>query len=241
MWGGSRRVDAKLTDGLGIALEALRAGEPLLLYDAPGREGETDIVFAARHATPGRVRLLRQRGGGLVFIAVAHSVAERLGLPFMDDVLESAAADHPALAALKADDLPYDRRSSFSLWLNARDTYTGITDRDRARTVAAFGELAAAGLEPDAAQLLLGERFRSPGHVPVCVAHPDGLAGRQGHTELMVTLAGMAGLPPVAMGCEMLADDGGRLPLEAAAAWAETGGHPFLEGHEIVAAWDASA
>lgn len=234
-------MDATIAKPVEAAAAALRAGEPLLLYDAPGREGETDIVFAARHATPERVRLLRQRGGGLVFIAVAHDAAERLGLPFMDAVLDSAAADFPALSALRAHDLPYDSRSSFSLWLNARDTYTGITDRDRARTVAAFGELAAAGLEPDAAQLLLGERFRSPGHVPVCVAHPNGLAGRQGHTELMVALAEMAGLPPVAFGCEMLADDGGRLPPEAAAAWAEAGGHPFLEGHEIVAAWDASA
>lgn len=234
-------MDATIAKPVEAAAAALRAGEPLLLYDAPGREGETDIVFAARHATPERVRLLRQRGGGLVFIAVAHDAAERLGLPFMDAVLDSAAADFPALSALRAHDLPYDSRSSFSLWLNARDTYTGITDRDRARTVAAFGELAAAGLEPDAAQLLLGERFRSPGHVPVCVAHPDGLAGRQGHTELMVTLAEMAGLPPVAFGCEMLADDGGRLPPEAAAAWAKVGGHPFLEGHEIVAAWDTSA
>ena len=234
-------MDATIAKPVEAAAASLRAGEPLLLYDAPGREGETDIVFAARHATPERVRLLRQRGGGLVFIAVAHDAAERLGLPFMDAVLDSAAADFPALSALRAHDLPYDSRSSFSLWLNARDTYTGITDRDRARTVAAFGELAAAGLEPDAAQLLLGERFRSPGHVPICVAHPDGLAGRQGHTELMVALAEMAGLPPVTFGCEMLADDGGRLPPEAAAAWAEAGGHPFLEGHEIVAAWDTSA
>ena len=234
-------MDATIAKPVEAAAAALRAGEPLLLYDAPGREGETDIVFAARHATPERVRLLRQRGGGLVFIAVAHDAAERLGLPFMDAVLDSAAADFPALSALRAHDLPYDSRSSFSLWLNARDTYTGITDRDRARTIAAFGELAAAGLEPDAAQLLLGERFRSPGHVPVCVAHPNGLAGRQGHTELMIALAEVAGLPPVAFGCEMLADDGGRLPPEAAAAWAEAGGHPFLEGHEIVAAWDASA
>ncbi len=234
-------MDATIAKPVEAAAAALRAGEPLLLYDAPGREGETDIVFAARHATPERVRLLRQRGGGLVFIAVAHDAAERLGLPFMDAVLDSAAADFPALSALRAHDLPYDSRSSFSLWLNARDTYTGITDRDRARTVAAFGELAAAGLEPDAAQLLLGKQFRSPGHVPVCVAHPDGLAGRQGHTELMVALAEMAGLPPVTFGCEMLADDGGRLPPEAAAAWAEAGGHPFLEGHEIVAAWDTSA
>ncbi|MEE3208249.1 MAG: 3,4-dihydroxy-2-butanone-4-phosphate synthase, partial [Candidatus Thermoplasmatota archaeon] len=76
-------MDAKLSDGLDAACEELRAGEPLLLYDAPGREGETDIIFAAQHATPDSVRLLRQHGGGLVFIAVAHSAAQRLGLPFM--------------------------------------------------------------------------------------------------------------------------------------------------------------
>ena len=234
-------MDAKLTAGLDAACEVLRAGEPLLLYDAPGREGETDIIFAAQHATPDKVRLLRQHGGGLVFIAVAHSAAQRWGLPVMDAVLNSAAADYPALAGLEAHDLPYDGRSSFSLWLNARDTYTGITDRDRARTITAFSELVATDLEPDAARLLLGERFRSPGHVPVCVAHPNGLAERQGHNELMIALVAMAGLPPVAMGCEMLADDGGRLPPEAAAAWAEARGYPFLEGHEIVAAWAASA
>ena len=76
-------MDATIAKPVEAAAAALRAGEPLLLYDAPGREGETDIVFAARHATPERVRLLRQRGGGLVFIAVAHDAAERLGLPFM--------------------------------------------------------------------------------------------------------------------------------------------------------------
>jgi len=241
MVGRSRDVDAKLTDGLDTACEVLRAGEPLLLYDAPGREGETDIIFAAQHATPDSVRLLRQHGGGLVFIAVAHSAAQRLGLPFMDAVLNSAAVDHPALVGLEAYDLPYDGRSSFSLWLNARDTYTGITDRDRARTIIAFSELVSAELEPDAAQLLLGERFRSPGHVPICVTHPDGLAERQGHTELMIALVAMAGLLPVALGCEMLADDGGRLPPEAAAAWAESRGYPFLEGNEIVAVWNESA
>ncbi len=137
-------------------------------YDWAKSAFETSIVVA----------MLRQRGGGLVFIAVAHDAAERLGLPFMDAVLDSAAADFPALSALRAHDLPYDSRSSFSLWLNARDTYTGITDRDRARTVAAFGELAAAGLEPDAAQLLLGEGFGRTLSFSLAIIEFEGYFGR---------------------------------------------------------------
>ena len=58
-------MDATIAKPVEAAAAALRAGEPLLLYDAPGREGETDIVFAARHATSERVRLLRQRDCGL--------------------------------------------------------------------------------------------------------------------------------------------------------------------------------
>jgi 3,4-dihydroxy-2-butanone 4-phosphate synthase len=57
----------------------------------------------------------------------------------------------------------------------------------------------------------------------------------------MIALVAMAELLPVALGCEMLADDGGRLPPEAAAAWAESRGYPFLEGNEIVAVWNESA
>ena len=68
----------------------------------------------------------------------------------------------------------------------------------------------AVGRAPDAVP---GE-FLRPGHVlPLC-ARPGGVLERRGHTETAVDLAVLAGLPPVAVTCEVLADDGlpARLP-----------------------------
>jgi len=66
---------------------------------------------------------MRNDAGGLICVAVADSVADAFGLPFLADAL-----DHPAVN----DDPEYDDRSSFSLPVNHRETFTGITDEDRA-------------------------------------------------------------------------------------------------------------
>ena len=84
---------------------------------------------------------------------------------------------------------------------------------------------------------LLGEEFRTPGHIPVCREAQGGLGVRQGHTELAVGLARLAGTAPVVIGAEMLQSDGDHaLPVADARTWAETSGIPFLEGADVVAA-----
>ena len=40
---------------------------------------------------------------------------------------------YPVLGHLITNDLQYDNRSAFTLSLNHRETYTGITDRDRSQ------------------------------------------------------------------------------------------------------------
>ncbi len=70
----------------------------------------------------------------------------------------------------------------------------------------------------------------------VCVFLPVPCTCR-GHTELSVALAKAAGITPVLVGCVMLSnsgDDYGALSPDAAAAWAEQNGVPFVEGPEIV-------
>ena len=47
----------------------------------------------------------------------------------------------------------------------------------------------------------------------------------------------MAGMPPVEVGCEMLADDGGSLSREEARAYAEAHDAPFLDGSQIIGRW----
>jgi 3,4-dihydroxy 2-butanone 4-phosphate synthase len=204
------------------ALEALRADEPILVHDAADREGETDLIYHADAVTPEAVAQLRNDAGGLVCVALSHEIAEAFDLPFYtDEVDHPAAADH---------ELGYDERSSFSLTVNHRDTYTGITDADRSRTIRSLGAAAAAPTETKFA-----EEFRVPGHVHLLKAAPDLLAQREGHTELGLALAVAAELPGAVVVCEMLDDETGEAltPVDAR-AYADRHDLVYLEGRDVL-------
>lgn len=222
------------------ALQALRRGHFVAVYDFDGREEETDLFVAAEHATPEGVARLRADAGGLVFMAVAAPVARTFGLPFLQDVLLEAADRHPVLRDLLPNDIRYDTRSSFSVTLNHRRTFTGITDEDRALTARRFAELArdVRGMPTDQARRLLGAEFRAPGHVALCTGSDRPLETRRGHTELGVALATMAGVTPVLLGAEMLGP-GKALPRAEARAYAEAHGFPHVDGEAVLTAWNA--
>ena len=96
-------------------------------------------------------------------------------------------------------------------------------------------------MEEDDALEAFGREFRSPGHVPICLSSPRPLEDRFGHTELSVSLLKLAGLVPVALGCEIMGDGGGAKPKEETKAYAEEHDIPFLDGQEIVLAWRESS
>jgi 3,4-dihydroxy 2-butanone 4-phosphate synthase/GTP cyclohydrolase II len=85
----------------------------------------------------------------------------------------------------------------------AEGVTTGISAADRARTVQA-----AVAREAKASDLV------QPGHVFPLQAQEGGVLMRAGHTEAGCDLAGMAGLTPAAVICEIMKDDGtmARLP-----------------------------
>ena len=107
------------------AIAALRDGRFILLYDFDDREGETDFAIRSDAVTPRHILRMRKDGGGLICTAVDPVAAQRLGLPFASDVLQGTKV------AEQQGDIPYDRKnhSSFSLWVNHKNTFTGITDR----------------------------------------------------------------------------------------------------------------
>ena len=213
---------SRTTSNIEAAISAFHAGDPVLIHDAADREGETDIVYPAGGVTPEAVARMRNDAGGLVCVALGHEVAEALNLPFVQEVIDHPlAADH---------DLAYDERSSFSLTVNHRDSFTGITDEDRALTITELRHAAAA---PDPTAFT--EAFRAPGHVHLLKAAPNLLSDRLGHTELAVVLADAADQPPAAVVCEMLDDESGEaLPPAAARTYGERNGIPYVEGSEIV-------
>lgn len=226
---------------LDTACSALQQGRPIMVYDGDEREGETDLFVPAQNATPERVRRLRDDAGGLVFVAVGPDVRQALGLPFLHDVYREANEDFPVLGELVPGSLPYDARSSFSITLNHRDTFTGITDRDRATTIQGLGRLAS--LEPCLEGAELRERFveafRTPGHVHVCAAAEGLLDTRTGHTELAVALARLAGVPEAIVGAEILDGDGAMSPQRARQR-AEAHGIPFVDATEVHEGWTAN-
>jgi 3,4-dihydroxy 2-butanone 4-phosphate synthase len=215
------------------ALAALREGKFFLLYDFDDREGETDFAIRSDAVTPHHIVQMRKDGGGLICTAVHPIAAQRLGLPFASDALRASAV------AEREGDIPYDRKnhSSFSLWVNHRNTFTGITDRDRTLTVNAIaGEVKNA---LNGGGVRFHEVFRTPGHMALLRAADGLLDQRKGQTELSIAMALMAGVTPAITICEMLDDESGyALSKEDARLYARKHRLAFVEGPEVMERWE---
>src|SRR5205085_12425021 len=74
---------------------------------------------------------------------------------------------------------------------------TGISAHDRARTIQAAVDASNSTAD-----------FARPGHVFPLRARPGGVLERRGQTEAAVDLAGLAGLHPAGVICEIVNDDG---------------------------------
>lgn len=221
------------------ALADVLQGKFVLIHDADDREGETDFIMAAEFVTPSHIKTMRKEGGGLIFLMINDEIAQRFQLPFISDVFNTSEKNFPVLRALIADDIKYDSKSSFSLWINHRDTFTGITDNDRSLTMNEFALLSKKVLATEDLVGVneLGRQFRSPGHVPICRASDKPLSNRFGHTELTIALLTMAGVTPVGCGCEIMGNDGSALSKNDAKRYADKHHLTFLEGKDIIKEW----
>jgi 3,4-dihydroxy 2-butanone 4-phosphate synthase/GTP cyclohydrolase II len=167
------------------ALRRIRRGEMVLVVDDEDRENEGDLQMAGSWVTPEAINFMLRWARGLICMPAAAHVLEGLKIGPMVPPGE-ASCD-----------------TAFMVPIDHVDAGSGIGAADRALTIRRV-------VAPDAVP---GE-FLRPGHVlPLC-ARSGGVLERRGHTETAVDLAVLAGLPPVAVTCEVLADDGSpaRLP-----------------------------
>ncbi|HHY01100.1 MAG TPA: 3,4-dihydroxy-2-butanone-4-phosphate synthase [Methanothermobacter sp.] len=212
------------------AVQAFKKGEIVLLFDDDNRERETDMIVAAEFMTPQYMTTIRNDAGGLVCVPISSEISHKLGIPFMTDVMEAASGKYPVLASLSPTDIPYDEKSAFSITVNHRKTFTGITDNDRACTIKELGLLCKNGNFTD-----FGKNFRSPGHVTLLRASEGHVLNRKGHTEMSVALAEMAGLIEVAVCCEMMDDvTGNSMNTADVAEYAQKNDLIFLSGAELI-------
>lgn len=227
-------------DRIQQAISALKQGKPILIYDADGREEETDLVIASQFVTPDSIKTLRKDGGGLICTTMDHYTREKLGLPYLSELFHEMGDKYNVLHGLIPNDIPYDEISSFSVTINHRKTFTGITDCDRALTITEFTKLLdeAGRSENGRAQELFGQHFRAPGHVHLLNSSKNLLKSRKGHTELATAMMKMAGLLPSATICEMMGDDCRARDKESAKQYAQEHELIFLEGSEVIEAWE---
>jgi 3,4-dihydroxy 2-butanone 4-phosphate synthase / GTP cyclohydrolase II len=164
----------------------MRAGRIVILVDEEDRENEGDLVLAAEHVTPEAINFMARFGRGLICLTLTRDRCERLRLPPM------ATRNGTKLG------------TAFTVSIEAAEgVTTGISAADRARTVQAA-----------VAKNAKADDLVQPGHIFPLQAVDGGVLMRAGHTEAGCDLAGMAGLTPAAVICEIMKDDGtmARLP-----------------------------
>jgi 3,4-dihydroxy 2-butanone 4-phosphate synthase len=211
---------------------AFSAGKFVLIHDDKGRENEVDMVIAAEFVTPMHVGIMRRHAGGLICTAIAHEAASKLGLMYMHDILEHMSTIAPKLSKLALSRAPYGDRPAFSISVNHLDTYTGITDYDRALTINGIADVCR-NIDSDGPQRF-SNSFRAPGHVPILIASKGLLNNRIGHTELCMYLAQVSGLTHSVVMCEMLDINTHRaLTIDGAQKYARENNILILEGSQL--------
>ena len=212
----------------------------MLIHDDTRRENEVDMVIAAEHIKPRDIAIMRNKAGGLICLAISHKITEKLGLMYMRDILRSSARPNTIFSKIVVDKTPYGDRPSFSISINHIDTFTGITDVDRALTISKMADVCrkidSGGIEEFA------NNFRAPGHVPLLIASNNLLEERTGHTELSIYLMQIARLVPAVVICEMLDSTTHRsLSINKAKNYANKFGIVLVESNQLIRSYSRVA
>jgi 3,4-dihydroxy 2-butanone 4-phosphate synthase len=214
------------------AVRALSNGKFILIHDSESRENEVDMVKGAQYINPQDIATMRNDAGGLICLAISGEIASKLKLIFMHDLLLYASKNNPSLSKMVNSIAPYGDRPSFSITVNHVDTFTGITDIDRALTITKMAEICSD--IDNFGKYEFFKKFRSPGHVPILIAAKKLLKERTGHTELSVQLMRLANLIPTVVICEMLdSDTGGALTVNKAIEYSARYKIPLVESLQI--------
>lgn len=167
------------------AIANIRAGRPVIVVDDEGRENEGDVIMAAELASQEWIAWMVRNTSGFLCAPMTNEIADRLSLPVM-------VADNEDM-----------RGTNYTVSVDASDrNTTGISASDRAHTLRVLASPASTPAS-----------LRRPGHILPLRAVDGGVRERDGHTEASVELMRLAGLQPVAVISEIIADDGEMMRL----------------------------
>ncbi|WP_243230837.1 GTP cyclohydrolase II [Microbacterium sp. CIAB417] len=167
------------------ALDALRAGRPVIVADDENRENEGDVILSAELATPEWVAWTVRWSSGFICAPMPADLADQLNLPPMVESNEDA------------------RSTAYTVSVDAAEgVTTGISAHDRAHTLNVLADPSSTSTS-----------IIRPGHILPLRAVDGGVRERSGHTEAAVELMKLAGLRPVGAIAEVVAEDGSMMRL----------------------------
>ncbi|GAA2988325.1 3,4-dihydroxy 2-butanone 4-phosphate synthase/GTP cyclohydrolase II [Microbacterium terrae] len=170
---------------ISAALDALRAGRPVIVADDENRENEGDVILSAELATPEWIAWTVRWTSGFLCAPMPADWADRLDLAPMVETNEDA------------------RGTAYTVSVDAAEgVTTGISAADRARTLNVLADPTSTPTS-----------VIRPGHVLPLRAVDGGVRERAGHTEAAVELMQLAGLAPVGVIGEVVAEDGSMMRL----------------------------
>ncbi|GAA1470085.1 GTP cyclohydrolase II [Microbacterium thalassium] len=189
------------------ALDALRAGRPVIVADDENRENEGDVILSAELATPEWVAWTVRWTSGFLCAPMPADWADRLDLPPMVENNEDA------------------RGTAYTVSVDAADRVsTGISAADRAHTLNVLADPASTP-----------SSVIRPGHVLPLRAVDGGVRERAGHTEAAVELTRLAGLAPVGVIGEVVAEDGSMMRLPGLQEMGAEYGVPVITIEQLIA------
>jgi 3,4-dihydroxy 2-butanone 4-phosphate synthase/GTP cyclohydrolase II len=169
-----------MSQNVALAVEAFARGEIVVVTDDDDRENEGDLITAASLCSTEKMAFIIRYGCGIVCAPIIGREAQRLNLAPM----------------VALNDAPLG--TAFTVSVDVRHGLTtGISAEQRANTMRALAN----------GNMGAGD-FVRPGHVFPLIAKEGGVLMRSGHTEAAVDLCRLAGVPPVAVICELANDDG---------------------------------
>ncbi len=192
---------------LSDALDALRAGRPIIVADDENRENEGDVILSAALATPEWIAWTVRHSSGFICAPMPADWADRLDLPPMVEVNEDA------------------RGTAYTVSVDAASgVTTGISASDRARTLNVLAD-------PEGQPTSVIR----PGHILPLRAVDGGVRERGGHTEAAVDLMRLAGLEPVGAIAEIVAEDGSMMRLPGLLELGARDGVPVITIEQLIA------
>jgi len=190
------------------AVTALQNGQFVLIHDATSRENEIDMVVSAEKIFPHHISVMRKDAGGLVCTAISAEISTKLAIPYMYEILENFGKINNVISSITKNSSPYGDKPSFSITLNHKNTYTGITDYDRSLTISSLAKTCKdldMGIKDDVTIIdEFQNNFVTPGHVHLLIASKGLFRERMGHTEMSIFLTRIANITNIATICEML-------------------------------------